>query len=91
MSAKTKRNWRIARIELLRAAPWLEQDCVSIEGFEAARAGEDDFDALMQAAALVRLLAARYPLSSGLVDPIREGGILGTGGVSLAPRRPRWL
>lgn len=89
-SAKTKRDWRIARLERLRAAPWLEQECMAIEGFESARDGEDDFDALMQAAALVRLVAARYPLSSGLVDPIWEGGILGTGGVSLAPRRPRW-
>ena len=56
-----------------------------------AEVDEDPFDALMACAALVRLMAEGRPLSCPLVDPVAEGGILGTGDVSLAarPRPPR--
>lgn len=53
---------------------------------------EDDFDALMQAAGLVRMVHSGTPLSSRLTDSTWEGGILGTGGLLLrepAPVRAR--
>jgi hypothetical protein len=56
---------------------------VELGGLERAEAGEDDFNAVMQAAALVRMLDSGIPLSSHLADPTWEGGILGTGGLVL--------
>ncbi|MFO0688642.1 MAG: (deoxy)nucleoside triphosphate pyrophosphohydrolase [Myxococcota bacterium] len=81
-------------LEALGAAPWTRVIVLDPEGLAAARASEDDFDALFQAAALARLVEAGLPLASFLVDPVWEGGILGTGGLSLAapraPRPPTW-
>jgi hypothetical protein len=42
----------------------------------AAVESEDDLDAMLTAAAFVRLRLERSPLPSGLVDPVAEGGIL---------------
>ena len=53
---------------------------------EAAALAEDDFDALFQVVALARLVDAGLPLATHLVDPVWEGGIVGTGG--LAPWAP---
>ena len=67
----------------LEAVGWLRACAAEPRDPEAARRSEDDFDALLTAAALLRLVAEGRPLSCELVDPAVEGGILGTGGVSL--------
>jgi len=88
--AKTKRDERVARLEELSGANWLREQGVNIEGIEWAVETEDDFDALMQAAALVRMMDSEIPLSTHLIDPTWEGGILGTGGLVLRePNRTR--
>jgi 8-oxo-dGTP diphosphatase len=88
--AKTDSNERRARLHELTSAPWVHAADVELGGLERAAAGEDDFDALMQAAALVRMVASEIPLSSHLADPAWEGGILGTGGLVLRePSRAR--
>lgn len=48
-----------------------------LQDLERAEANEDDFDACMTVAALLRLVLEKKPLaSSKLIDPISEGGIL---------------
>lgn len=84
---KTQLAERRQRLSDLRAMDWLEHFAVEIADMEAAEGNEDDFDALMQAAALVRLMVSETPLSSHLVDPTWEGGILGTGGLSFGEPR----
>jgi len=81
--AKTKPTVREAALGELEAVAWLRASGVELRDLEAARRGEDDFDALITAAALVRLVTEERPLSCELVDPAVEGGILGTGGVAL--------
>jgi 8-oxo-dGTP diphosphatase len=81
--AKTKKAAREAALGELEAAGWLRACAAEPRDLEAARRGEDDFDALLTAAALLRLVAEGRPLSCELVDSAVEGGILGTGGVSL--------
>lgn len=77
-------------LDALREADWVRGRSVEITGFDAAEASADDFDALMQAIALARLVDARIPLAAPLVDPVWEGGILGTGGLTIgAPRVTR--
>lgn len=89
--ALAKRDPAVRRraLEALGGASWTSGCAFEPDGLAAARASEDDFDALLQAAALVRLVDAGCSLASFLVDPIWEGGILGTGGLMLAaPRAP---
>ena len=81
--AKTDPDERQAGVKDLRSAPWVQERGVQLSGLELAEAGEDDFDALMQAAALVRMVDSGIPLSSHLADPVWEGGVLGTGGLVL--------
>ncbi len=71
--AKTNPDERHARLRELIDAPWVRERRVELDGLEQAEAGEDDFDALMQAAALVRMVDSRIPLSSHLADPVWEG------------------
>jgi len=89
--AKTKRAARREALHALGVAPWRRASRVKLRDLEAAEADEDPFDALMAATALVSLLAEGRPLSCPLVDPLAEGGILGTGDVDLTkrPRPPR--
>jgi 8-oxo-dGTP diphosphatase len=88
--AKTRRDERRTRLKALLDAPWVQERDVKLGGLDWAEVGEDDFDALMQAAALARMLDSGIPLSSHLVDPTWEGGILGTGGLLLRePSVPR--
>ncbi|MAE69657.1 MAG: hypothetical protein CME06_04205 [Gemmatimonadetes bacterium] len=84
--SKTDASERTIRLAELREAAWLKAAGVTVTGTEWAERSEDDFDALMQAAALVRLVSSNVPLSTYLVDPTWEGGILGTGGI--IPREP---
>lgn len=87
--AKGDPKARRRHLDALERADWTRERRVSIEGRALAEASEDAFDALFQAAALVRLVDAGFPLASPLVDPVWEGGILGTGGLTLAPPRVR--
>lgn len=60
-----------------------------IEGLDHAEASEDDFDACVSAAALLRCVLDGSPLCPPQLDfPAIEGGILGTGSVNLQ-LRPR--
>ena len=81
--AKTKPAVREAALAELEAVGWLRASGVELRDLEAARRGEDDFDALLTAAALLRGVIEGRPLSCEWVDPAVEGGILGTGGVTL--------
>lgn len=74
---KTKQPTRDAEVCNLLASPWLAEFGVTLDDLPAARAGEDDFDALMTAAALLRLTLAGQPLVRSMPDPVSEGGILG--------------
>jgi hypothetical protein len=73
---KTRAPVRAETLHRLARAPWLRAHGVTLECLVEARASEDDFDALMTAAALVRLAAEGRPLCGELVDPDAEGGIL---------------
>jgi hypothetical protein len=82
--AKTKRDVRCAAIERLLAAGWVRDHGVTIENWQDAEANEDDFDALMTAAALLRCELDGIPLHRPCLGPnCAEGGILGTGSVNL--------
>jgi hypothetical protein len=86
--AKTHATVRASALHDLQQARWLEQAELELCGVAEAQAGEDDFDALMTAAALARLLVEGRPLAGELVDAEAEGGILGTGAIvsSVPPR-----
>jgi 8-oxo-dGTP diphosphatase len=88
--AKTRPAAREAALDRLRAAPWRRALGLSLGDLDAARAREDDFDALLLGAGLLRLHAERRSLAHWLVDPVSEGGILATGGVRYdrVPRIP---
>lgn len=75
--AKTRRDVRAEALGRLDRASWPREHGVDLGSLAAARASEDDFDALLTAAALVRLAVEGRPLSGELVDPCAEGGILG--------------
>jgi hypothetical protein len=57
---------------------------VVIEDLDAAAANEDDFDACLTAAALMRCVMERVSLCPTIMNaPHAEGGILGTGAINL--------
>jgi 8-oxo-dGTP diphosphatase len=85
--AKGVSSERRRRLDELQRMPWFRGVSLEAGDLEAAAVCEDDFDALFQAAANVRLIESSTPLSSSLVDARWEGGILGTGGVVLEPPR----
>ena len=85
--AKTRGDARIAALDELVQAEWIGDYDIDLRDLEAAKANEDDFDALFAAASFARLVAAGLPLSHELVDPIWEGGILGSGGSRLGKKR----
>ena len=84
---KTRESVRVEALARLREAAWVRRCGVVISDEAHARASEDDFDALLTAAALVRLVRESRPLSCELVDPTAEGGILATGAIEF--REPR--
>ncbi len=87
--AKTNAGVRAAAVEALAGSEWVRAQGVRIEGLDEARGNEDDFDACVTAAALLRceLEGLRF-FSPGATDRI-EGGILGSGSMNLAlPERP---
>jgi|HubBroStandDraft_1064217.scaffolds.fasta_scaffold81171_2 hypothetical protein len=82
--SKTKAAVRRRAIDALLAARWVGANEARFENVDEARANEDDFDALMTAAALLRCRLEALPMwSSPLCSPASEGGILGTGSVDL--------
>ena len=85
---KTRRPVREEALRRLRAAAWRRRSRTALADLDRAAASEDDFDALLTAAALARVLAEGEPLASWLVDPGHEGGILGTRAVGGAGARP---
>jgi hypothetical protein len=82
--AKTYPDVRGHAIAALQAAQWVRKLGVTIENLVDARANEDDFDACMTAAALLRCTLEKLPLCPPRLDSARaEGGMLGTGSVNL--------
>ena len=76
--AKTQLAARRTALDRLRHAGWLVRHGVRLRHLEAADASEDDFDACVTAAALLRLVLEKRPLATpALVDAVAEGGILG--------------
>lgn len=82
--AKTDAAIRRAAIASLRAALWVRSLDVRLEDLTQAEASEDDFDACITAAALLRCVLENVPLCPRQMEAAAsEGGILGTGSVNL--------
>lgn len=89
--AKTDPGVRFAAIEALKASDWVRANRVTIANADYAQSGEDDFDACMTAAALLRCELDQAPLSSPLTGNSRiEGSMLGTGSVNLRLSERTW-
>ena len=83
--AKTQGGVRRDAIATLQFAQWVRELGVTIENLAEAEANEDDFDACITAAALLRCVLEKLPLCSPHLHLARaEGGILGTGSINLA-------
>ena len=83
--AKTRDVARRRCLAELQVAPWLSETGVTLGDLPRARSNEDDFDALLSAAALSRLFLESAPLESAeTVDSAVEGGILGAASLRLA-------
>ena len=82
---KTREAAREAALERLVGADWVARHRVKLRDLDAARRNEDDFDALLSAAALMRLVLDRAPLEGAdWVDPRAEGGVLGAASLELS-------
>ena len=82
--AKTDVNVRREAIAVLLATKWVRSVGVTVENLDEAEANEDDFDACMTAAALLRCVLEKSTLCpSDLHSARSEGGMLGTGSVNL--------
>jgi hypothetical protein len=76
--AKTRQAARQHALDLLRDATWINRERIILRNIDAALANEDDFDALMSAAALTRLVIEKAPLDdAGQTESGIEGGVLG--------------
>jgi len=82
--AKTDSNIRHSAIEAMKAARWVQEHDVQLEDLSFAQATEDDFDACITVAALLRCQLDQVPFSEAWVASDRiEGGILGTASINL--------
>jgi len=82
--AKTDADIRRSAIEAMKAASWVQEQRVQIEDLAFARASEDDFDACLTAAALLRCQLEQVGLCEQWAASDRiEGGILGTPSINL--------
>ncbi|MEO8033053.1 MAG: hypothetical protein ABI837_01380 [Acidobacteriota bacterium] len=82
--AKTDAGVRREAIATLRAARWVRSLSVELEDLAQAEANEDDFDACVTAASLLRCVLEGAPLCRPrLESAASEGGMLGTGSVNL--------
>ena len=59
---KTVREWRDAACRRLEEAAWVRECRVDLGGLDGARANEDDFDALLTAAGVLRCVLEGRPL-----------------------------
>lgn len=81
--SKTRAETRHEAIKCLLSRPWVRDNGVMLHDIDAALADENQFDAMVTAAGLLRLVVEEEPLNSGaLEDPVAEGGILGTGTIN---------
>jgi hypothetical protein len=82
--AKTAAGVRSDAIACLRNAQWVRGLHVTLEHLVEAEASEDDFDACITAAALLRCVLERAPLCPSRLEATEsEGAIVGTGSVNL--------
>lgn len=81
--AKTRSQARRQAISRLSESEWPVRLGVRIDDTDAALSNEDDFDALLSAAALTRLFLEKAPFDSAdSIDPVAEGGVLGAASLS---------
>lgn len=81
--AKVKPETRRLALQQLRSAEWARRASVDFLDLDSALASEDDFDALMSAAALLRLVIEDHPLERDARRGARiEGGVLGEAGIA---------
>ena len=86
--AKTRQQAREDGLQRLQGADWIENHKVEIQDVEAAIANEDDFDALVSAAALLRLVLEEAPIENQVSEALTvEGGVLGS--ASICDKQPR--
>ena len=82
--AKTRAEIRRVAMARLQSAGWVGRLGVTIENVAEAEANEDDFDACLTAAALLRCVLEDLSLTlAALASARAEGGILGTGTINL--------
>jgi hypothetical protein len=82
--AKTDADIRLRATKELKAAHWVRLLGVTLVNLDDAQDNEDDFDACMTAAALLRCTLEELPFCPPSLTATRaEGGILGTGSVNL--------
>jgi hypothetical protein len=74
--AKRNDDVRASVVAALTQAEWVRRDGVLIEDASFAVADDGAFDALITAAAVLRLTLATWPLSTFAADPVAEGAIL---------------
>jgi hypothetical protein len=82
--AKTDASVRHQAIASLQDADWIHALGVTFENLAEAEADEDEFDACVTAAALLRCVLEGSPVGLADIDAARaEGGMLGTGSINL--------
>ena len=86
--AKTRQGARHDALVRLRDAAWVADEQVTIEDLDAALENEDDFDALMSAAALMRIFLENVPPSGPDASVATvEGDILGAASITAGRRQ----
>jgi hypothetical protein len=90
MVAKNKPEQRQLAINRLTSSTWVKSQAVTLENIDEALASDDDFDALISAAGLLRCVLESRPLDEPQTDdPVCEGGVLLTSAVDFSERRKR--
>ena len=80
--SKTKQQQREKACERLRTANWVTRNKIDLGELNALIKNEDDFDAHLTAAAVMRCVVERMPLTSqDWIDVIAEGSMLLVGTV----------
>lgn len=83
--AKSNADIRKLAIRRLTETRWVERTEAKFENLDRAAENEDDFDAMMTGAALLRCVIEDLPLwDSGLISRSTEGGILATGSIDFS-------
>ncbi len=88
--SKTRPDARARAVHDLRCSPWVQANRVDLGDSKRPFENEDDFDAYITAAAVLRCAITEVPLHDpDQVDPKAEGSMLLTGAVDLRRRPPR--